>query len=114
MATFQLAGLPSMQVANQNAPGQPSLSNYDFSQRPNVGVQLAQGLGAVGQEIQQNEAAQKLSDFQKLSVRLMRQVIATPCVNLQPPIQTRLKQFVRAWVLLMLIAIRRWAICLHD
>lgn len=65
MAIFQLAGLPSMQVANQNAPGQPSLSNYDFSQRPNVGVQLAQGLGAVGQEIQQNEAAQKLSDFQK-------------------------------------------------
>ncbi|EGP1374288.1 acyltransferase [Salmonella enterica] len=54
-----------MQVANQNAPGQPSLSNYDFSQRPNVGVQLAQGLGAVGQEIQQNEAAKKLSDFQK-------------------------------------------------
>ncbi|EDS6648299.1 acyltransferase [Salmonella enterica subsp. arizonae] len=54
-----------MQVANQNAPGQPSLSSYDFSQRPNVGVQLAQGLGAVGQEIQQNEAAQKLSDFQK-------------------------------------------------
>ncbi|EBV3838477.1 DNA transfer protein, partial [Salmonella enterica subsp. enterica serovar Cotham] len=54
-----------MQVANQNAPGQPSLSNYDFSQRPNVGVQLAQGLGAVGQAIQQNEAAQRLSDFQK-------------------------------------------------
>lgn len=65
MATFQLAGLPSMQVANQNAPGQPSLSSYDFSQRPNVGVQLAQGIGAVGQEIQQNKAAQKLSDFQK-------------------------------------------------
>lgn len=65
MATFQLAGLPSMQVANQNAPGQPSLSSYDFSQRPNVGVQLAQGLGAVGQAIQQNEAAQRLSDFQK-------------------------------------------------
>ncbi|WZX60041.1 phage DNA ejection protein [Salmonella enterica subsp. diarizonae serovar 58:r:z53] len=65
MATFQLAGLPSMQVANQNAPGQPSLSSYDFSQRPNVGVQLAQGLGAVGQAIQQNEAAQRISDFQK-------------------------------------------------
>lgn len=65
MATFQLAGLPSMQVANQNAPGQPSLSSYDFSQRPNVGGQLAQGLGAVGQAIQQNEAAQRLSDFQK-------------------------------------------------
>lgn len=65
MATFQLAGLPSMQVANQNAPGQPSLSSYDFSQRPNVGVQLAQGLGAVGQAIQQNEAAQRLSEFQK-------------------------------------------------
>ncbi|EBB3610981.1 TPA: acyltransferase [Salmonella enterica subsp. houtenae serovar 43:z4,z32:-] len=54
-----------MQVANQNAPGQPSLSSYDFSQRPNVGVQLAQGLGAVGQAIQQNEAAQRISDFQK-------------------------------------------------
>lgn len=65
MATFQLAGLPSMQVANQNAPGQPSLSSYDFSQRPNLGVQLAQGLGAVGQAIQQNEAAQRISDFQK-------------------------------------------------
>lgn len=65
MATFQLAGLPSMQVANQNAPGQPSLSSYDFSQRPNVGVQLAHGLGAVGQAIQQNETAQRLSDFQK-------------------------------------------------
>ncbi|EOX8389568.1 hypothetical protein AIT86_004067 [Salmonella enterica subsp. houtenae] len=62
MATFQLAGLPSMQVVNQNAPGQPSLSSYDFSQRPNVGVQLAQGLGAVGQAIQQNEAAQRISD----------------------------------------------------
>ncbi|EBP9905635.1 acyltransferase [Salmonella enterica subsp. enterica] len=47
-----------MQVANQNAPGQPSLSSYDFSQRPNVGVQLAQGIGAVGQ-------AMRLSDFQK-------------------------------------------------
>lgn len=65
MATFQLAGLPSMQVANQNAPGQPSLSNYDFSQRPNVGVKLAQGLGAVGQAIGQGEAAKRLSEFQQ-------------------------------------------------
>lgn len=65
MATFQLAGLPSMQVANQNAPGQPSLSNYDFSQRPNVGVQLAQGLGAVGQAIGKGEAAKRLSEFQQ-------------------------------------------------
>ncbi|MDX7389706.1 phage DNA ejection protein [Citrobacter freundii] len=65
MATFQLAGLPSMQVANQNAPGQPSLSSYDFSQRPNVGVQLAQGLGAVGKAIGQGEAAKRLSEFQQ-------------------------------------------------
>ncbi|MDM3281818.1 DNA transfer protein [Citrobacter sp. Ce104] len=65
MSTFQLAGLPSMQVANQNAPGQPSLSSYDFSQRPNVGVQLAQGLGAVGQAIGQGEAAKRLSEFQQ-------------------------------------------------
>ncbi|MDM3203059.1 DNA transfer protein [Citrobacter sp. Cf097] len=65
MATFQLAGLPSMQVANQNAPGQPSLSSYDFSQRPNVGVQLAQGLGAVGQAIGQGEAAKRLYEFQQ-------------------------------------------------
>ncbi|MCH9452608.1 phage DNA ejection protein [Klebsiella pneumoniae] len=65
MATFQLAGLPSMQVMNQNAPGQPSLSSYDFSQRPNVGIQLAQGLGAVGQAIGQGEAAQRLAEFQQ-------------------------------------------------
>ncbi|ECO5948653.1 DNA transfer protein [Salmonella enterica] len=54
-----------MQVANQNAPVQPSLSSYDFSQRPNVGVQLAQGLGAVGQAIGQGEAAKRLSEFQQ-------------------------------------------------
>ncbi|EIX1192062.1 phage DNA ejection protein [Salmonella enterica] len=54
-----------MQVANQNAPGQPSLSSYDFSQRPNVGVQLAHGLGAVGQAIGQGEAAKRLSEFQQ-------------------------------------------------
>ena len=54
-----------MQVANQNAPGQPSLSSYDFSQRPNVGVQLSQGLGAVGQVIGQGEAAKRLSEFQQ-------------------------------------------------
>ena len=54
-----------MQVANQNAPGQPSLSSYDFSQPPNVGVQLAQGLGAVGQAIGQGEAAKRLSEFQQ-------------------------------------------------
>lgn len=54
-----------MQVENQNAPGQPSLSSYDFSQRPNVGVQLAQGLGAVGQAIGQGEAAKRLSEFQQ-------------------------------------------------
>lgn len=54
-----------MQVMNQNAPGQPSLSSYDFSQRPNVGVQLAQGLGAVGQAIGQGEAAQRLAEFQQ-------------------------------------------------
>lgn len=65
MATFQLAGLPSMQVANQNAPGQPSLSSYDFSQRPNVGVQLAQGIGSVAKAIGQGEAAKRLSEFQQ-------------------------------------------------
>ncbi|END4902594.1 phage DNA ejection protein [Salmonella enterica subsp. enterica serovar Newport] len=54
-----------MQVANQNAPGQPSLSSYDFSKRPNVGVQLAHGLGAVGQAIGQGEAAKRLSEFQQ-------------------------------------------------
>lgn len=54
-----------MQVANQNAPGQPSLSSYDFSQRPNVGVQLAQGIGSVAQAIGQGEAAKRLSEFQQ-------------------------------------------------
>ncbi|HHX9846657.1 TPA: phage DNA ejection protein [Salmonella bongori] len=46
-------------------PGQPSLSSYDFSQRPNVGVQFAQGIGAVGQAIGQGEAAKRLSEFQQ-------------------------------------------------
>ncbi|EDT8752143.1 acyltransferase [Salmonella enterica subsp. enterica serovar Gaminara] len=54
-----------MQVANQNAPGQPSLSSYDVSQRPNVGVQLAQGIGGVAQAIGQGEAAKRLSEFQQ-------------------------------------------------
>ncbi|EDR7170179.1 acyltransferase [Salmonella enterica subsp. houtenae] len=54
-----------MQVVNQNAPGQPSLSSYDFSQRPNVGVQLAQGIGSVAQAIGQGEAAKRLSEFQQ-------------------------------------------------
>ncbi|MBQ5150712.1 DNA transfer protein [Citrobacter freundii] len=54
-----------MQVANQNAPGQPSLSSYDFSQRPNIGVQLAQGIGSVAQAIGQGEAAKRLSEFQQ-------------------------------------------------
>lgn len=65
MATFQLAGLPSMQVANQNAPGQPSLASYDFSQRPNIGLQLAQGLGGVGQAISQADNTQRLANFQQ-------------------------------------------------
>ncbi|NDO80385.1 acyltransferase [Citrobacter sp. NCU1] len=65
MATFQLAGLPSMQVSNQNAPGQPSLSSYDFTQRPNVGVQLAQGISGITQAIGQGEAAKRLSEFQQ-------------------------------------------------
>lgn len=54
-----------MQVANQNAPGQPSLSSYDFGQRPNIGVQLAQGIGSVAQAIGQGEAAKRLSEFQQ-------------------------------------------------
>lgn len=54
-----------MQVSNQNAPGQPSLSSYDFTQRPNVGVQLAQGISGITQAIGQGETAKRLSDFQQ-------------------------------------------------
>lgn len=54
-----------MQVSNQNAPGQPSLSSYDFTQRPNVGVQLAQGISGITQAIGQGEDAKRLSDFQQ-------------------------------------------------
>nr|WP_193568613.1 phage DNA ejection protein [Citrobacter sp. NCU1] len=54
-----------MQVSNQNAPGQPSLSSYDFTQRPNVGVQLAQGISGITQAIGQGEAAKRLSEFQQ-------------------------------------------------
>lgn len=65
MATYQQPGLASLQIANQNAPRQPSLSDYNFTPRANPGVQILQGLGGVGQVMQQDEARKRLENFQQ-------------------------------------------------
>ena len=65
MATYQQPGLASLQIANQNAPRQPSLSDYNFTPQANPGVQILQGLGGVGQAMQQDEARKRLENFQQ-------------------------------------------------
>lgn len=65
MATYQQPGLASLQIANQNAPRQPSLSDYNFAPQTNPGVQILQGLGGVGQIMQQDEAKKRLENFQQ-------------------------------------------------
>lgn len=66
MATFQLAGLPSQVVANQNAPGAPAAPNYDLSnQRTNYVAQGLQGLGQVAGVINQARQAERLQQFQQ-------------------------------------------------
>lgn len=66
MATFQLAGLPSQVVANQNAPGAPATPNYDLSnQRTNYVAQGLQGLGEVAGVINQARQAERLQQFQQ-------------------------------------------------
>ena len=66
MATFQLAGLPSQVVANQNAPGAPATPNYDLSnQRTNYVAQGLQGLGEVAGTIHQARQAERLQQFKQ-------------------------------------------------
>lgn len=70
MATFNLGGLPSMQVANQNAPS-AGVNIIPQQQKENLGVTLAQGaagvIGGLGQyeQAQKQQAAQdQLKQFQ--------------------------------------------------
>lgn len=65
MATFQLAGLPSQVIANQNAPVAPATPAYDFSPRQNNVSQALQGLGQVAGVIGQAQQQERLQQFQQ-------------------------------------------------
>jgi len=66
VATFQLAGLPSQVVVNQNAPGAPAAPNYDLSSRGANNIsQALQGLGEVAGAINQGQQAERLKQFQQ-------------------------------------------------
>lgn len=58
MATFQLGGLPNMQVSNQNAPSS-SVDVIPAQPRENVGLTLLQGAAGVLSAKQQYDAQQK-------------------------------------------------------
>lgn len=58
MATFNLAGLPSMQVANQNAPS-ANVNIIPQQPKQNIGLTLLQGAGGVATAKQQYDLAQK-------------------------------------------------------
>ncbi|MDR5611157.1 MULTISPECIES: phage DNA ejection protein [unclassified Arsenophonus] len=65
MATFQLAGLPSMQVSNQTAGGLGLPAVPQYAERPNTGVMLAQGLGAISERLEAGKQQQAEADFMK-------------------------------------------------
>lgn len=66
MATFQLAGLPSIQIKNQTAGGLGLPTVPQYAERPNTGVMLVQGLGAIYDNLQAREKQQAEADFMKL------------------------------------------------
>nr|WP_268904221.1 phage DNA ejection protein [Candidatus Hamiltonella defensa] len=65
MATFQLAGLPSLQIENQTAGGLGLPTVPQYAERPNTGVMLAQGLGAISERLEANKQQQSEADFMK-------------------------------------------------
>ncbi|HGJ5864617.1 MAG TPA: phage DNA ejection protein [Arsenophonus nasoniae] len=65
MATFQLAGLPSMQVSNQTAGGLGLPVAPQYAESPNTGVMLAQGIGSIYDNLQAREKKQSEADFMK-------------------------------------------------
>lgn len=65
MATFQLAGLPSQMVANQNAPSAPQTPQFNLSDnRQNYLVDALQGLAGVAQVNQLKQQQEKQKQFQ--------------------------------------------------
>ncbi|MFS1564177.1 MAG: phage DNA ejection protein [Candidatus Arsenophonus phytopathogenicus] len=65
MATFQLAGLPNLQIENQTAGGLGLPTVPQYAERPNTGVMLAQGLGAISERLEANKQQQTEADFMK-------------------------------------------------
>lgn len=65
MATFQLAGLPSLQIENQTAGGLGLPTVPQYAERPNTGVMLAQGLGAISERLEANKQQHSEADFMK-------------------------------------------------
>ena len=63
MATFQLPGLPSQQIENQTAGGLGLPTVPQYAERPNTGVMLAQGLGAISDRLQAGKQQQAEADF---------------------------------------------------
>lgn len=63
MATFQLPGLPSQQIENQTAGGLGLPTVPQYAERPNTGVMLAQGLGAISERLAANKQQQSEADF---------------------------------------------------
>lgn len=63
MATFQLAGMPSLQVANQNAPGVGVAPVPQYVTQPNLGQTLIGGLGNLAGAYAQNKQLQFQKDF---------------------------------------------------
>ena len=55
MATFQLAGMPSLQVANQNSPGVGVAPVPQYVTQPNLGRQVVSASTKMVAQKQQNQ-----------------------------------------------------------
>ncbi len=65
MATYQLAGLPSFQTSNSNAPSAQPVEVPTLAPKENMGVNLANAVGSIYNSYQQGEAVQKGKAFQE-------------------------------------------------
>ena len=65
MATFQLMGIPSLQVANQNAPSAAVAPVQQYAQQPTNGQAAVQGLAGIAQLATGIQQADKQKQFQQ-------------------------------------------------
>lgn len=65
MATFQLAGMPSLQVANQNSPGVGVAPIPQYVTQPNLGQTLVSGLSNLAGTYAQIQNSEKQKQFQQ-------------------------------------------------